>query len=189
MIVQTTPTGVPLQSGAASSANQSTELTTLSGIKTAVSGWPTVLPSSAQPVQSAVGGISLPSAGVAYLLAAVRRKSGNVQSIRVRGYEGTIKTNDFIKFCLVLNPTIAGTATFADVTNAPYQSVVGTLLNLVTGGREIDCTYASLNMQNFKNVENLLSAIGATDVIALVGIPALGSQAINVTAYMQVEWV
>lgn len=180
---------LPLPTGAASAANQVTELTSLTTIINRLSGWPTMAPNSCVPVQSAVGGISLTTAGIGYLLAAVRKKTAVGNFVRIKGYEGTIKTNDFLKLSLVLNPTIAGVATFVDVASTPFQSVVGTLLNLVTGGREIDCTYASLNMQNYKSVENLLSQLGATDVIALVGTPALGSSAINVAAYMNVEWV
>ena len=180
---------LPLPSGAATAANQATELTSLTTLINRVAGWPNMLPNSYVPVQSLVTGINLPSAGMSYLLCAVKKQAAVGNFVRVKGYEGAIKTNDFIKFALVINPTVAGSLSYSNVASTPFQHATGVVTNIVTGGREIDCTYASLNMQNYKSVENGLSQLGASDVIALVGTPALGSASVNVTAYMNVEWV
>jgi len=78
------------------------------------------------------------TAGTIYALFGVRLKTTHLDNvIRFRGVSAIAETNDDFEWMLILNATVAGTFTFADVANSAIQSAVGTSSNTVTGGTEL----------------------------------------------------
>lgn len=145
-------------------------------------------------VQGPIAGINGMSAGVVYAICGVRKASGFRDLFaQIKSFEGIINTNDFIDLEIRLNPTVAGTFTYSAITNTPLEQASGAITNTVTGGTVISNTWFSLNMNNAKQVENILARLNSTlnntmDNIVLCATPALTSSAVRATGSMQVEW-
>jgi hypothetical protein len=146
-------------------------------------------------IQGNSAGITAALSGTAYALCGVRKKSTFRDiSAMVDVFEGMASSNDFFEVSLILNPTIAGIVTWADVTNTPFQSFVGVATNIVTGGTKFCNTYASQNMNNARIVENILSRLNSTitdtmDTIILCVTPSIGSTNVTATGSMQCRWI
>src|SRR6476620_2683352 len=143
----------------------------------------------------AVSGITIPGAGVRYAMLGVSLQPATRSLLaRITSFEGQIKTNDFLDLALCLNPTVAGTFTYADLTGTPLQVATGTALNIVTGGTRIGAgTFNSLNMNNKSMVQSDLARLGAKidgslDRIVLVATPTLASTNVNTAAEIVCAW-
>ena len=140
-------------------------------------------------------GFTSAATGTAYAIAGVRKKVAQRDvAAMIDVFEATASSNDYFEVLLILNPTIAGVVTWADVTNTPFQSFQGVLTNIVTGGTVIANTYASQNMNNARSVENVLARLNSTitdtmDTIILCIRPVLGSTNVLSTGSMQVRWI
>jgi hypothetical protein len=147
-------------------------------------------------VKGAYTGLVMSTTGTKYGVVAVR-KSATYRDIYavVESFEGIVKTNDFIDWDIVLNPTIAGVApNWNALSGTPleYAQLVNT--NTITGGISLGNTYSSLNMNNARVVENILARLNSTianvmDVIVLCGTPSLASTNITGTGSMQVRFI
>jgi hypothetical protein len=135
-------------------------------------------------VDTTATGIALTGATTRHAVLAIRLKSSALdQSIVPRSIEILTSTsNDYGRWEMVINPTVAGTFTFADVTNVPIQSVVGTDANTVTGGMTITTGFYSAMMPVGELTKTLrrigASIAGTADVLALVLTPLSGNQTV-----------
>lgn len=140
-------------------------------------------------------GITAASVGTAYAICGVRKRVAQRDiGAMVDLFEGMASSNDYFEVALLLNPTIAGAVTWADVPNTPFQSFVGVAANVATGGISVGNTYASQNMNNARAVENILTRLNSTitdtmDTLVLCVIPSLGSTNVNATGSMQCRWI
>lgn len=145
-------------------------------------------------VAGPVLGITPLLTNVTYALCGVRKASTQRDIFAfVKSFEGVISTNDFINLELRLNPTVAGTFTYSALTNTPLETATGAVANTVTGGTIIGNTYFSLNMNNSKDMQSILTQLNSTlnntmDQIVLCATPALGSTNVKVTGSMNVNW-
>lgn len=72
-------------------------------------------------------------------------------------------TNDRFRWALAINPTIAGTFTYSDLTNSAVQTAVGTNTNTVSDeGTVIASGYASAQSRQADNILNTALKIGQT---------------------------
>lgn len=146
------------------------------------------------PIESNIAGITCAAAGTGYALCGVRKKTTARDVFAfVDTFEAMVGSADFCKLSLVLNGTVAGSPTYADVTNTPYQSFIGTASNTVTGGTVLASTDISQNMNNSKPIKNVLARLACTlnntmDTIVLVATPAFTSTNVKVTGNMDVKW-
>jgi hypothetical protein len=117
-------------------------------------------------------GMSANTIGTTYAILGVRLKTANLNSI-VRLVEAIpfVNSADTAKFSVLVNPTVAGTFTYTDVTNEAYQIATGATANTVTGGIEIAKSYSGqANIVNV-NQQSILAQLGST--IAGVAIPVV----------------
>ena len=146
-------------------------------------------------IKGAFDGFVAPTTGTAYAICGARKRATHRDmTALVDMFEGCASSNDFFEVSLVLNPTIAGVVTWADVANTPLQSFTGVATNIVTGGIVVANTYASQNMNNARMVENILARLNSTitdtmDVIVLCITPSLQSTNVRATGSMQVRWI
>lgn len=80
------------------------------------------------------------TAGTTYACIGIRQKAANLDSVvkveSISMINTAASTNDF-EWKLILNPTVAGTFTYSDVTNSAVQVAYGATANTVTGGTVI----------------------------------------------------
>lgn len=97
--------------------------------------------------------------------------------------------NTDFQWSIRLNPTVAGTFTYADVTNAPVQAAYGATANTVTGGTLIDAGLSTSSNVASDVVETLLylgSKIdGTVDKIVLCATPLSANADIQATLTIQ----
>ena len=68
----------------------------------------------------------------------LRLKSTHLSATVIPEYVSVLtETSDDVEWCLVMNPTVAGTFAFVDQANAPVQVALGATANTVTGGTKI----------------------------------------------------
>ena len=85
------------------------------------------------------------AAGTTYAMVGIRLKSTYIDISVLPEYFSILSlTNDSYRWSLRLNPTIAGTFTYGDLTNSSIQYATGATANTVTGGTVIDSGYGSL---------------------------------------------
>lgn len=145
-------------------------------------------------VDSPIAGFSLASAGTSYALCGVRKKatSRDIYAF-VDTFEAMVGTSDYIRVSVILNPTVAGSFTYSDVPNTPFQTAIGGATNTVTGGTVLATTMASQNMNNSKKLVSALGRLGATlnntmDSIVLVVTPAFTSTNTKALGSLDVKW-
>jgi hypothetical protein len=100
--------------------------------------------------------------------------------------------NKQIEWIIKLNPTVAGTFTYADQTNSAVQVATGATANTVTGGVDINGGYFSSAVKGGEEEHQLRSAIrlgsaidGTVDEMVLCARPVGGSSAIDIEGSMQ----
>jgi len=86
------------------------------------------------------GAVSALSAGTTYAIVGIRLKSTHIDaSVLLEGLSMISTTqNDQAHWELILNPTVAGTFTYSDMTNSAIQTAIGTSSNTITDGTELD---------------------------------------------------
>jgi hypothetical protein len=145
-------------------------------------------------VNAAIAGINAAVAGTSYALCGIRKKTTHRDIFAlIESFEGICSTADYVQISIVLNPTVAGTFTYADVINTPFQTATGAATNTVTGGTKIASTYVSQGQGNVKEVTSVLTRLSCTlnntmDAIVLVATPALGSTAATVSGTIDAKW-
>jgi hypothetical protein len=83
--------------------------------------------------------VSMPTVGTVYAALGVRLKSTALSSV-IDIFQPSIliiDNNIYYRWSLILNPTVAGTFTYADVANSTIQRAIGVTANTVTGGTEL----------------------------------------------------
>lgn len=97
--------------------------------------------------------------------------------------------NDLFHWKLVLDPTVAGTFTYSDLTNSAVQTATGATANTITGGTVIDSGYVSAQQSTaFPSVENLVlgAAIdGTQQELVLCIMPISG---VNLDVFSSMTW-
>lgn len=97
-------------------------------------------------------------------------------------------TNDQAHWEIRLNPTVAGTFTYADETNSVVQSAAGAATNTVTGGIEIDGGYFTTLQSTTTTIPNALrigsSIAGVADTIVLCCRPITN----NISVHGSLTW-
>jgi hypothetical protein len=130
------------------------------------------------------------TAGTTYALIGLRLKSTNLgAAIDLINVSCLCSTKDDAAHWEVrLNPTVAGTFTYADQTNSSVQTASGAIGNTVTGGVEIDGGYFSTAVPSNNAVKNAIrlgaDIAGTRDEVVLCvrGISA------NINAYTSMTW-
>jgi len=97
-------------------------------------------------------------------------------------------TNDMAHWSLILNPTVAGTFTYADQTNSTVQIATGSASNTITNGTEIDGGYFTTDFPAATVIQNALrlgaSIAGTVDEIVLMVRPVTN----NITVEASLTW-
>lgn len=129
--------------------------------------------------------------GTSYALLGLRLKAGYLDSIvKLLDYSALSVTNDDFLLQVVRNPTVAGTFTFADVTNSGVQSAIGATAgtNTVTGGVVVSSFYqrqASTNITNIRDAVRMgVSIAGTRDTYVLCVTPLTA----NMDIYGSLNW-
>ena len=128
------------------------------------------------------------TAGVIYALIGIRLKAAALDAVIevVKVALQIQSASDSGEWTLRLNPEVAGTFTYADVTNYAIQSVLGATANTVTGGTVMQGGFANSDAAsaggvggadaNIENAIRLGSAIaGTADTLVLCWMPNDGS--------------
>ena len=128
-------------------------------------------------VDTGAGYITGLNAGTAYALLGIRLKSTyNDITVIPEDLSAIVGSNDTFRWRLLLNPTVAGTFTYNDITNSACQYAVGTAANTVTGGLSIATGFSSVSNQTsgkeLKTALRIGSTIAGTmDALVLVVTP------------------
>lgn len=136
------------------------------------------------------GTLTALASGTAYAALGIRLKSTHLgATINIINLSVLATTaNDTAHWELILNPTVAGTFTYADQTNSAVQVATGANTNTVTGGTEIDGGYFSTALPTTISVPNALrigSKIdGTRDTLVLVVKPITN----NIGAAASLTW-
>lgn len=130
-----------------------------------------------------------------YALVGIRLKSGALDasiellSVSIAEHQG----NNNYEWLLIVNPTVAGTFTYSDVTNAAVQTAKGATANTVTNGTVIAGGHASSALKGSSDQKSLDSAQrlgaaidGTVDEIVLCARPIGGS--INLDLEAGITW-
>lgn len=84
------------------------------------------------------------AADTVYALIGLRLKSTHLdQQVDLLKVSVLSETNDSFEWVIKLNPTVAGTFTYGDVSNSALQVATGATANTVTGGTDIDGDFVS----------------------------------------------
>ena len=125
----------------------------------------------------------------AYAILGIRLKSAYLgASIKILNAElAEHAGNNNYEWFLVLNPTVAGTFTYADVSQSAIQVATGATANTVTGGYQITGGYASSAVRGGTTSSNINNAIrlgslidGTVDEIVLCVRPVGGSTNLDI---------
>lgn len=111
-----------------------------------------------------------------YALVGIRLKSAALgTTIKLISASLLAETNDNFEWLLILNGTVAGTFTFADLTNSAVQTAVGSSTNTVTGGTIITGGYGTQNASLTTQLNNAIrlgaDISGTVDEIVLCARP------------------
>ena len=131
-------------------------------------------------------GVVSASVGTRYALLGIKLQSASRNAI-IKIIDGTIlvqSTNDHLRYTWVLNPTVANTFTYANVTGSPVQTAIGVANNTVTGGLELPSNFGNTGIDSRINVNNILNQLGSTidgvmDSLVLVSTPLTTNITIN----------
>ena len=93
-------------------------------------------------------------------------------------------SSDIYEWTIVLNPTVAGTFTYSDVTNSALQRAIGNgTTNIASGGTVVAGGFGSSKSEivgdQFKNLLKLGSSIGGTMDSLVLCIYPLGANNVN----------
>lgn len=122
--------------------------------------------------------INASTIGTNYLLKAIRLQSAKRDAfVKINSISTMALTNDYFKYFLVLNPTIAGTVTWNTVANSVLEEADGATngTNTVTGGTRLLTGYVERRTAVQKSVNGLLrlgtTIAGVSDIIAVCAQP------------------
>lgn len=91
-----------------------------------------------------------------YALLGIRLKSTHLSVTLIPQYVSTLaETSDDYEWILLMNPTVAGTFSYSDVTNMPIQVARGATANTITGGTPIAGGWVKAGVQGGGATENL----------------------------------
>ena len=101
-----------------------------------------------------------------------------------------ITVNDFFEWGLYLNPTVAGTFTYSDITNSSLQAAYGVTANTVSGGTLLNSGYsvseAGLTNLLYNSLTLGSTIAGVSDILVLTVMP-IGSSS-NLDIYSSITW-
>jgi len=105
-------------------------------------------------VSSEASILTATTAGTVYALLGVRLKSTHLDAMtKLKKLSVIALTNDDFEWSLYLNPTVAGTFTYSNLTNSCMQTAKGASANTVTGGTLVDAGYGTSNVQSTSIVD------------------------------------
>ncbi len=134
------------------------------------------------------------TAGTSYLLCAIRLKSTHLDAIVTpQAVSVMSQTNDDFLWRLLLNPTIAGTPTWSDLTNSAVQTTVGATANTITGGYVLASGYgrqstSQASQLGFASALRIGASIAGTPDVLALAITPLGSGTVNADGLGAIEW-
>lgn len=116
------------------------------------------------------------ASGITYALIGIKLKTAYSDiTVTPESISVMTLTNDSFYWQLLLNPTIAGAFTYANVVNSALQVATGVTANTVTGGTEIGSGYVSKSSADSSKLETALrmgsTIAGVLDEIVLVATP------------------
>jgi len=125
-----------------------------------------------------------------YAIIGTKLKAANYHNVvKIRNVQLLNEGNTDFYWSLVLNPTVAGTFTYGDVTNAPIQAAYGATANTVTGGTILANGLSTSSSVAAEVIDNLLylgSKIdGTADEIVLCCTPLSANADIQATMVIE----
>lgn len=130
--------------------------------------------------------------GVIHALVGIKLKAAYIGAVcPIVSFSVVATTNDDFEWIIYLNPTVAGSFTYANETNSAIMSATGAAANTITGGTVLDCGYSkaeSTTPNNATTTRYLGAAIdGTVDEIVLCARP-LGSGTVNADLLGALNW-
>ncbi len=136
-------------------------------------------------VSTGATSLTATTSGQLYALVGVRLKTGYIgKQIDFKSLSVICTTADDFEFVLLFNPTVAGTFTYADMTESAMQYAIGATANTVTGGRRMAGAFAvsgkdgGASGEALDNAIHLGSAIDGTLDTAVLCVRGLGASAV-----------
>lgn len=133
------------------------------------------------------------AAGTIYACLGLRLKSTHLSASIINLFMtmmGVTATDNF-HWQLLLNPTVAGTFAFNDITNSACQLATGATANTISGGTLINSGYGAGQTSETEPIINALSLgstiAGVSDRIVLAVMP-LGTATPNLDIYASLTW-
>ena len=129
------------------------------------------------------------SAGQLYALLGVRLKSTHIgTTVDLLRTNVLATTNDNLEWSIYLNPVVAGSPTYTDISTSALQGFAGATANTVSGGTMLAAGWASANVVGdfaTANARRLGAAIdGTRDVVVL----CVRSLTPNADVYGSIDW-
>lgn len=129
------------------------------------------------------------SSGTIYALIGVRLKTTHLDSV-LKELKASVlaTTNDDFEWMSILNPTVAGTFTYSDLSDSSVQTAVGVTANTVTGGTILNGGYVQGNTGSVEPLPNSLwigsDIDGTRDELVLCARPLSA----NLDIYGSITW-
>lgn len=129
------------------------------------------------------------TADTVYAVIGLRLKSTHLDAV-IREVSMTMisETNDDFEWLLYLNPTVAGTFTYDDVTNSCVQRSLGATANTITGGILINSGFAKQSSTVSSIIPNALSIGSAIDGTRDELVLAVRPLALNADIQASITW-
>ena len=104
------------------------------------------------------------SADTLYAVVGIRLKTTHLGAT-IKNIRKTImaETNDDFEWCVLLNPTVAGTFTYSDETNSAVQTAKGATANTITGGTYLDGGFSKQAESSSEILNNAITLGAAID--------------------------
>lgn len=119
-------------------------------------------------LSSGATGIDATNIGTIYAIKGVRLKPTHLDAqalIESASAFISAGATDMAEWLLIHNPTVAGTFTYSDVANSPFQEATGATANTVTGGTIIDGGFLAPARRGGTSSQRVPSALGLGSAI------------------------
>ena len=142
-----------------------------------------------QPLSSGATPVVATTSGLTYAIMGARLKTTHLDAaMEVENIEMLISAgaNPLGEWVLIHNPVVAGTFTYSDVVNSPYQQAIGATANTVTGGHVIDRGFVLAGKQGSSASRKLPSVLrlgssiaGVSDTVVLCFMPITSNVSVH----------
>ena len=130
--------------------------------------------------------VSAATADTIYAIAGIRLRSDHLgATVELKRISIISEGNGDFEWIIYINPTVAGTFTYSNISNSATQGATGATANTVTGGTSVDCGFA-VNSTGASIIVDTLYHIGSAidgtvDELVLCARPLANNQSIQAT--------